>query len=140
MNFFFDRNLGKRLAWMLDAYDPDHTVRHLDDDARFSRDDSDIRLVEVLSREQPPTVLVTADVSMRRKPEERRALAGSGLTVVFLRGSFNNLSFHEQAVKLLRRWPEITRECLRAKVPTAFEITAKASKVQRLWPTSELSR
>jgi hypothetical protein len=137
--FFFDRNLGVRLARMLDAYDGQHTIRHLDDDTRFPKDVSDMDLIEALSSDEPAPVLVTADVNMYTKnPEERRALARSGLTCVFLRKGFHSQPFHTQAVKLLSIWPEIVRETSRCSEPTAFEITPAARKVQRLCPTRDL--
>jgi hypothetical protein len=70
-----------------------------------------------------------------RNPEERRALAMSGLTCVFFRKGFHSLPFHTQAVKLLTIWPEVVRETSRCTEPTAFEVTPAAKKVQRIGPT-----
>jgi hypothetical protein len=138
--YFFDRNIGVRLARMLDAYDGQHTVRHLDDDTRFPKTVSDIDMIHVLSTDNPRPVFVTADVNMRtRIPEERNALAGSELTCVFLRRGFHALPFHTQAVKLLSIWPEIVRETIRCSEPTTFEVAPAAIKVQRLCPTRNLA-
>ncbi|HUT01676.1 MAG TPA: hypothetical protein VM031_04430 [Phycisphaerae bacterium] len=136
MKFLFDHNISVRLARMIDAYDSPNEVRHLSQDERFARGVPDAVLLETIRHDTPRPVLVTRDVAMRTTPDERKALASSGLTVVFLR--FRNLDFHTQAVRLLKLWPEIVREAEGAKEPTAFEVTAGARKVQRLRPTAEL--
>ncbi|MFB3892686.1 MAG: hypothetical protein ACE15C_11755 [Phycisphaerae bacterium] len=92
-----------------------------------------------LSSETPKPVLLTADLNIyTRNPVERKALAGSGLTVVFFRRGFHKLDFHTQAVKILTIWPEITRETARCAQPTAFEVTPAARKVQRIGLTANL--
>ena len=42
MKFFFDRNIAARLARMLDQFDDVHTIRHHDDDGRFTPTTPDI--------------------------------------------------------------------------------------------------
>jgi hypothetical protein len=139
VNFFFDRNIGVRLARMLDAYDKEHVVRHHDDDGRFEPRTRDVEMLRTLAQDVPRPVLVTADLNiLQRYPAERKALVASGLTVVFLRKSFHSLPFHTQAVKLLRIWPEIVRETSRVRQPTAFEITSASRKVQRIGLTTDL--
>jgi hypothetical protein len=138
VNFFFDRCVPRRLAWMLDAFDPDNTVGHQDDDARFPPETPDERLISALAQDSSTPVLVTSDRAMRRNPVERLALAGSGLTVVFLRSGWHRLRFHDQAVKLLRLWPEIVHAVARVREPTVFEISPAARKVQRIGPTRGL--
>jgi hypothetical protein len=137
--FFFDRCVSVRLARMLDAFDKDHTVRHQDNDGRFEITAEDTFIVATLSQDSPKPVFITCDANMyTRNPVERRALRDSGLTCVFIRRNFNNLTFHQQAVKLLTLWPQVTAETAICRVPTAFEITAAANKLQRLGPTSDL--
>lgn len=140
MTFFFDRNIAVRLARMLDAYDLDNTVRHQDDDTRFAASSTDIDIIEVLSQEKPRPILITADFSMSRKPNERAALARSGLTVVFLRKRFHSLPRHDQAVKLLSIWPTIVGETSHCRQPTAFDVTPAARKLNRLCFTADLAR
>ena len=139
MNFFFDRCIAIRLARMLAAYDSVHKVTHLDDDARFTKDTEDVDFIAILAKDNPKPVLVTADVAMRRKPVERQELRSSGLSIVFLRARFNSQGFHDQAVKLLKIWPQITLTAERATEPTVFEITPSARKVDRLCLTRDLS-
>jgi hypothetical protein len=59
VNFFFDRCLPRRLAWMLDEYEAEHTIVHQDNDDRFASDTSDIELIKTLSSDIPKPVLVT---------------------------------------------------------------------------------
>lgn len=123
---------------MIDVFEVEHAVTHQDDDARFPADTPDVDLIQGLAGDDPKPVLVTADINIRRRPVERQALAASGLTVVFLKARFHDLSFHQQAVKLLGVWPELVRQTTRVREPTAFEITAAAKKVTRLGPTQRL--
>jgi hypothetical protein len=138
LNFFIDRCVAVHLARMLDAYDRDNTILHLDDDNRFSPDTSDIDWIQTTASDTPKPVLITADQRLRRDPVERHALAHSGLTIVFLRAGFHNLTFHDQAVKLLTIWPKIVEIATRVTEPTAFEITPAARKVDRLCRTKDL--
>jgi hypothetical protein len=137
-DFFFDECVSKYLARMLDAWDRRHTVRHISEDSRLGVTASDVEIINVLSREEIPEVLVTADCNMKRVADERKALKESGLTVIFLARSFSQLTPHTQAWKLLKLWPTVTREVDRVKVPTAFEITSSANKLNRIRPTDQL--
>jgi len=133
LNFFFDRNIGVRLARMLDAFDARSTVRHQDDDGRFDEQTTDVDLIRGISHDDPRPVFITADFNIyKKRPDERRALAASGLTVVFLRRRFHQLDFHTQAVKLLSIWPTIVKETSRCREPTAFEVTPTAKKLDRI--------
>lgn len=139
MRFFFDRNLPLRLAQMLDIFDVENQVVHQDDDARFIHTDEDVHIVEMLGQEDPTPVLVTADVNMyTRRPNEQQALRDSGLTCVFIKKGFTQLPFHDQALKLLKLWPEIVKETSRCRRPTAFEVTPAAVKLKRRALTKDL--
>ena len=123
---------------MAAEYDPDVDVRHLDDDSRFRRDSPDVEIIQALQSESPPPVFVTADLNIKRKhPHERKALAESGLTVVFLRKTFHNLSYHLQVLKFFKVWPEILKETSRCRIPTIFEVTPKG-KLIKIGPTANL--
>ena len=73
MNFFFDRCVAVHLARMLDAYDRDNTIGHLDDDRRFSPSTPDIEWINAIASDEPKPTLITADQRMRRDPVERHA-------------------------------------------------------------------
>ncbi|NLF31087.1 MAG: hypothetical protein GX591_09400 [Planctomycetes bacterium] len=137
MKFYFDNNLPIRLARMLNHFDAGHTVSHITEDRRFQHNTPDVDIIASLAAESPRPVFLTADMSMYRKvPVERLALADSGLTIVFFRRNFDNLDFPTRAWKLVKLWPQIIAETTRCRVPTMFEITAKAEKVQSLGPTA----
>lgn len=138
MTFYFDRNIGLRLARMIDAYDAANSVIHQDDDIRFTPTTDDISLIELLSADDPLPIWVTGDLGQKRRPLEREALRQSELTVIFLRAGWFQLPFHTQAVKLLTLWPKMVLEASRAREPTAFEISPTSMKVDRLRPTRNL--
>ena len=74
MNFFFDRCVAVHLARMLDAYDRDNSISHLDDDSRFSNNTADVDWIRTIASDNPNPILITADQRMRRNPVERHAL------------------------------------------------------------------
>jgi hypothetical protein len=53
--------------------------------------------------------LITVDHAQRRKPEERQAIVTSGALAFYLAKSFLSLVFEEQAWRLVKLWPEITK-------------------------------
>ena len=125
---------------MLDAYDTTNRISHQDDDARFVETEEDTGIISILRAENPKPVFISADVNMyTRKPHERQALAESELTCVFLKKTFHNINIHEQAIKLLKLWPEVVQETSTCAYPTAFEITPAATKLHRLCLTRELA-
>ena len=124
---------------MLDAFEIDHTITHMDDDVRFLPTTPDVTWISTLARDEPPPILISADINIRRMPVERQALKDSGLTIVFLKSGFSkNLKIHHQAVKLLKIWPKIVDRTSRAREPTAFEITPAATKVNLISKTRDL--
>jgi len=123
---------------MLAGYETAHRVMHEDDDTRFRPTSEDTFIIEALSHEDPKPVFLTGDLNMRTKyPHERRALAQSGLTVVFFRKTFHNLPVHTQAMKLLKVWPDVVRATSRCRRPTAFEVTANG-RLEQIGPTERL--
>ena len=123
---------------MLDGYETEHNACHLDDDRRFDPRSEDVFIIGALASEKPRPVFLTGDLNMRTKhPQERKALALSGLTVVFFRRTFHNTPVHVQAIKLLKAWPDIVRQTTTCDRPTAFEVTANA-KLLRTGLTKDL--
>lgn len=138
MKFFFDRNVAKRLANMLAGFATEHVVIHQDEDGRFKVNSQDVFIINALANENPKPVFLTGDLNMRsRYPHERKALSGSGLTLVFFRKTFHQIPVHTQAVKLLSAWPAIVKETCRCRIPTAFEVNANG-KIAEIGPTSNL--
>jgi hypothetical protein len=75
-------------------------------------------------------VVISADTRIARSPHEREAWLESELTIFFLR-SFAGLSAWEQAAKLVKWWPEITREAKKAQRGTGFIVKVNG-KIARL--------
>jgi len=138
MNFFFDRCVPRRIARVLDAYDVQNTIIHQDDDNRFDQTTQDVVLIETIASDQPSPAFVTADQAMLRRSVERMASANSKLTIIFLRPSWNDLSFHLRTVKLMSLWPSIVQRVERCREPTAFESTSSARKLEQLCLTRDL--
>jgi hypothetical protein len=59
--------------------------------------------------------LISVDHAQRRKPEERRAIVESGTLAFYLAKSFLSLMFDEQAWRLVKLWPEITKVAQRPR-------------------------
>jgi hypothetical protein len=137
LKYFSDRNLGITIIRMLTAYEQVHSLIHQDDDGRFTKHSTDVEIITTLGAETPKPVLLTADL-YRADPEERKALRVAKLTVVFFKSGFHEVSFHEQAVKCLKIWPELVEVTTRCNEPTVFEIKPTAVKVSRLCKTADL--
>jgi len=138
VRYVFDTSISVRLALLLDAYDCENEVRSLAETDAGDPGAPDSVILEALRGQTPRPVFVTPDPGRATNAQARVLLARSSLTVVFLRRGWSSLPFHTQAVRLLTIWPEIVAATSRVKVPTAFEISPSARKVQRLGPTAEL--
>lgn len=112
MNVFFDNCCSPKLAHTLDGYfrGTDDRAWHIRDcvDAGFSipsnaRDEAWIEALAVDPREW---VVVTADGRIAKNKAEREAYRRARLKGILLLPQFTKRSVHEQAVKLLWRWPD----------------------------------
>lgn len=138
MTVFFDRCIAPRLARIIEAYDPNTTIRHQDLDNRFTDRTDDETIIRTVARDDPTPIFITSDISQRRQENERAALRDSGMTVVFFARRMNSLSFREQAIKIIRIWDALMLECRTCKVPTAFEVRVGSDKIGRIGPTAGL--
>lgn len=145
MKFFFDRNVSKHLARMLHGIDREHSIVHQDDDNRFEDTSTDVHIINTLASETPKPVFLTQDIGQKKDPDERKALADSGMSIVFWR-KLSQASHFDQAIRVLAIWPAIVDYCDRCKVPTAFEVPSGKipkdlpRKLDDLGPTQELFR
>lgn len=138
MKFFFDMAVARCLARGLAGFFPDDEIVHLEDDPRFRSDNTDIFIIETLSRLVPPPVFVSADRNMKtRGTPERKALRDSGLTVVFFRKTFHQIPIEEQVAKISKAWPEIRTMSTSVRQPTVFEVGPNG-KVENVCLTSAL--
>jgi len=84
-------------------------------------DDSDVHLIETVKGDDEHVVWVTADIRQGKNPEEREALRGSGMSVVFFK-RFHKQKPHWQAMKVLAVWPTICHYCQTSKLPRAYVV------------------
>ena len=108
---------------MLHDIDREHSIVHQDDDNRFEDTSTDVHIINTLAAEEPKPVFLTEDISQKKNPEERKALANSGMSIVFWR-KLSQAAHTDQAIRVLAIWPSIVDYCNHCKVPTAFQVPA----------------
>ena len=132
MKFFFDRNIAARLARMLDQFDDVHTIRHHDDDGRFTPTTPDIEWLTALGHDDPSWVVVSADGRILRNALERQALDQANLKFVLFAPAWTRMKVHEWAWRIVRVWPEVTETVTHVR-GRIFEMAGGRSyKVRRL--------
>jgi hypothetical protein len=123
MNFFFDRCLPIRLARMIGVYEVKHIVRHLDDDPRFHEQTGDVEWMRVLSKDDPPWIVISADLGILRNRVERAVLREANLTFFCLKKQWmKTMEFYERAWRFLKLWPEIISKSDQ-NYPRIFEVS-----------------
>ena len=138
MKFVFDRCVARAHARALNEYDKDNILAALDDDPRFKPTSKDVDIIEILSSEKPKPVFVTSDLNMKTKhPHERKALAGSGLTLVFLTKGFNSVEILVAARRLYQVWPRIVSAVKKCKSPTVFDVKLKGEALRNCGLTKD---
>lgn len=121
MKYFLDNCLPPRLAKALDALDDDSEVDHLR--SKFPANTKDPVWIESLAKEGD-WVIVTSDAIFRGQLE-KEALRRSNLTAFFLAKGWGNIPFWEQVWKLVRWWPEITKQAAMVARGALFMVPVK---------------
>lgn len=75
-------------------------------------------------------VIVSGDTRITRNPTEREAWLESGLVAFFLGKGWGNLTFWDQAWKLVQWWPWIIDQAAKVRAPAGFIIPVKGSKFE----------
>ena len=98
---------------------------------RYEQETLDPVWLHGLGQREPDVVVVSADPRIIRSPHERAAWLESGLTTFFLR-SFADLPIWQQAAKLVKAWPDISKEARKAKRGTGYLVSVhgKIEKVK----------
>jgi hypothetical protein len=133
MRFFFDRNMSPRLAQMIDIYDREHSVRHHDEDSRFTPRTADVDWIRVLASDgDPPWIVLSGDGRIARNRAEAAVLNEARLTFFCMSKTWMSMSFHEYSWKFIKLWPEIVE---RAKVssPRIFEVAGAKIDLLRVY-------
>jgi hypothetical protein len=129
MTFFFDRCTSPRIAHMVDAYETSHTIRHHDDDSRFSKSTPDIEWIDAIGREAPPWAVVSGDGRILKNKHELAALRATRMRFFCLSSQWMRMPIHEQAWRFMKVWPQIAVSALTSR-DMLFEVRGgKALKV-----------
>jgi hypothetical protein len=131
MRFFFDRCVPIKIARIVSAYaSPEHTIRHHDEDIRFTKTTPDTEWIAVLGKDSPAWAVVSGDHRILRNKVEKNALAQAGLTFFYLSKPWQNTAFHDYAWKFLKVWPEIVDTAAQSN-SSIFEVNGgKALRVR----------
>ena len=130
LKFFFDRCVSIRVARMIAAYETEHTIRHHDDDIRFTTTTSDVDWMKTLSEEEDKWTIVSGDGRILKNKVERAALAESKMRFFCLSKQWHTMSFHDQAWRFVKVWPDVVEAALHLK-QNIFEVSAgKSLKVE----------
>ncbi len=78
MNFFFDRNIARQFARMIDAFDGENIIRPYDD--RFDHKTTDIEWMSELGSDKEDWFVLSADARILRCEKELLALRSSDIT------------------------------------------------------------
>lgn len=134
--FVVDRNIPEPLARMLDHFDrTENRVRFLDDD--FDRTAKDTEWLAAVAQWDPVPVVLSGDGRILKNPTEAQLLAGLPLTFFHFAEAWCNLPWDQRAWKTIKVWPEIVKEAT-PREPTIFRVPVSATKVERLFLTSQL--
>ena len=101
MIYFLDNNLSFRYADMLVALGEE--VRALR--REFPQNTPDEKWIPEIGARG--WVLITGDRNIKWKPHQRRILEEAKITAFFLTKGYDSLLFWEQAITLLKAWPNI---------------------------------
>lgn len=128
MKFFFDRCISRRIARMVQEYDPDHTARHLDDDDRFVPTTPDVEWLSALGAEEIPWIIISGDSRILRNKAERQVLREANLTFFCMSRQWSKMAIAEYAWKFIKVWPEIVRNARDStSLPKIFEVSGGSS-------------
>ena len=101
MIYFFDNNISYRYVRMLTALDVQANALR----EEFQEDISDVDLFNRLRGKD--NVFITGDERIRRREVEAKALRQCKITSLFLGPFWAKMTFWDQAVWLVTKWPKI---------------------------------
>jgi hypothetical protein len=132
MKFLFDRNMSPRIARMIDAFDPEHSVRHHDEDPRLTATTPDVEWIRALGADDPPWVVVSGDGRILRNKAELAALKEAGLTFFCMSKAWMHMKIHEYAWKFVKVWPDVVDNA-KGIAPRLFEVGGGSGlKIERI--------
>lgn len=131
MRFFFDNCTSPAYAEAIQALvrREGHEVVHLR--GKFPADTPDVLWINQLATEQN-WVIISGDVRITRNDHEKAKWLESRLTAFFLAKGWQNLTFWDQAAKLIQRWPDITEQALRVEPGAGFIVKPKSHRFEQV--------
>jgi hypothetical protein len=126
MTFMLDNNLPPQFAVILQMLDLD--VCHLRDHFAANTDDA----VWIPEAAKHGWVVVTCDLRIRKRAQERQAYKQAGAVVVGLFPGFSRIpTLRGKLLWLLRRWDDI-EQAVRGARPGTFLLVSQRGKIERL--------
>ena len=120
ITFFIDNNLSPQLAIGMRGFG--EAVEHLQD--LFNEDADDTEWLQYVGRRG--LVLITRDISIRRRPAELAALRDHRVGAFFLGGK--NLGRCDLIQQLVRNWPRMKQMSIKTRRPFAFRVPPRGTK------------
>jgi hypothetical protein len=111
LKLLLDNNLSPRIARALQALFEEHEILALRD--RFSEGAADVSWITKLDVETGWAVL-TRDLRIRTRPEERAVLDRTKIVFFFLGGAWRKFTVEETAARLIRLIPKVATQTDRA--------------------------
>ena len=132
-----DENISKDFAYLLDRFEQKHEIRACLD--YFPKGTADIVWMrEIASWGGDGTVVaICGDGRILTNEVERQVLKESELMFVYLAPGWTNITWHEQAWKIIKVWPDIVENIERARYPMVFEVSVQL-KLRVIGRTSRL--
>jgi len=132
VRFFFDNCLPPALAkaiHVLSEREYGHDVVHLRQ--MFPDDTPDVDWLTKLGVEGD-WVVISGDLRITRNKHERAKWLEAEITAFFLSPAWSNLTFWEQAWKLIKQWPLIVDQSHRIEPGAGFEVKPTSSKLKQI--------
>jgi hypothetical protein len=134
VNVLFDHNLSPRLAHALNGFvrAEGHAAYALRE--RFAPDARDTEWIGSLGQSAEEWIVVSGDRRITRNPAERAAWRSAGLRGFFLARGWRNIPLHQQAARIIWRWPDMLRQAELVEGALAMELPLGWSSRLRALP------
>ena len=130
MRFFFDNCISPKLARaMRELIKPDHEVTPLVDKVPAST--LDVEWIPRLGIDGD-WVVVTGDLRIKKKPQERLVWKAAKLTTFFMADSFTNVPDWEQVRWIIDKWPLIVDQAKLVSPGAAFLVPRRSGKLESI--------